>query len=154
MTAMSDWLENKLIDHLFRGVAMPSFTGTLYVGLFTANPSDSGGGTEVSTAGSTNYARATIARATTSSGWAATDAAGSTAATSGGTSGTTSNNAAITFNAPGSGAWGVITGMGIFDAATSGNLLFWAPLGTNKTVNANDAAPSFAIGQLQVQIDN
>lgn len=151
MTAMSDFLENRLIDHLFRGVSFSAPTA-LHVALFTANPSDSGGGTEVSTAGSTNYARAALAPSTTN--WAATNAAGSTAATSSGTSGTTSNNVAITFNAPGSGAWGVITGFGIYDASTSGNLLWWGALGTSKTVNANDAAPSFAVGQLQIQIDN
>jgi hypothetical protein len=152
MAAMSDYLENKLIDFLFRGVAAPTLPSTLYVALFTANPTDAVGGTEVSTSG-TNYARATIARAADATGWAATNAAGSTAASSTGTGGTTSNNAAITFNAPGGSPWGSITGFGIFDAATNGNLLWWGALGTAKTVNANDAAPSFAIGQLQIQLD-
>ncbi len=46
MSAMSDYLENKLIDQLFRGQAAPT-TSTLYVGLLTAAPSDTGGRTEV-----------------------------------------------------------------------------------------------------------
>lgn len=156
MAAMSDFLENKIIDWLFRGQAI-GITGasaaagsgptSLYVGLLTAAPSDVGGGTEV-TGGS--YARVAIASSLT--GWAGTQAAASTVASSG-TSGTTSNNAAITFPAP-TASWGSIGWFGIYDAVTGGNLLFWGALGTAKTVNSGDAAPSFAAAALSIQIDN
>jgi hypothetical protein len=82
---------------------------------------------------------------------------GNTAST--GTSGQTSNLAAVTYGAPtaaGSGGvnWGSIQAIGIFDAVTGGNMLWWAPLASAKTVNAGDAAPSFAIGALTLQIDD
>lgn len=147
MASMTDYLENKLIDHCFRGV---SFTApaALHVGLFTAAPSDTGGGTEVSGG---SYARVSLSPSTTN--WAATNGATTTTNPSTGTGGTTSNNVAITFASP-SANWGVITHFGIFDASTSGNLLWWAALTVSKTVNNGDAAPSFAISALTAQIDN
>lgn len=156
MAAMSDFLENKIIDFLFRGQAL-GITGasaaagsgptSLYLGLYTVNPTDTGGGTEV-TGGS--YAR--VAVSSSLANWAGTQAAASTVASSG-TSGTTSNNAAITFPAP-TAAWGIVTGFGIFDAASGGNLLIWGALTTNKTINNGDAAPLFSAASLSIQIDN
>lgn len=119
----------------------------VYVALYTANPTDAGGGTEV-TGGS--YAR--VAVASTLANWAGTQAAASTTASTG-TSGTTSNNNVITFPAP-TANWGVITGMAIYDSATGGNELWWAALTTNKTVNNGDTAPSYSAAALTVQIDN
>lgn len=156
MAAMSNFLENKLIDWLFRGQAIgitgaSAAAGTgptnLFIGLYTANPTDGGGGTEV-TGGS--YARVTVA--SSMANWAGTQAAGSTVASTG-TDGTTSNNGAITFPAP-TANWGTITGFGIFDASSGGNLLFWGALSTNKTVNNGDAAPAFSAAALSIQIDN
>lgn len=130
MSAMSDYLENKLIDQLFRGQAAPT-TSTLYVGLLTAAPSDSGGGTEVS---GNSYAR--VAVTSSLANWAGTQSAGSTVASSG-TGGQTSNNAAITFPSP-SGTWGTVTHFGIYDASSGGNLLFWGALTISKTINQSD----------------
>jgi hypothetical protein len=48
----------------------------------------------------------------------------------------------------------VITSWGIYDASTAGNLLWYGNLSVSKTVNNGDAAPSFGIGQLSIQIDN
>jgi hypothetical protein len=143
---MSNYLENKLIDWLLRAQAFTP-PATTYVGLFTASPADAGGGTEVSGG---NYARAAIVSGLTQ--WAGTQSSGSTVASSG-TGGTTSNNAAVTFNAP-SANWGTIVAVGLFDALTVGNLLFFGAQSPSKTVNNGDAAPSFAIGALQLQIDN
>jgi hypothetical protein len=127
---MSDFLENKLIDQLFRGQTAPTTT-TLYVGLLTAAPSDSGGGTEVSGG---SYAR--VAVTSSLANWAGTQSAGSTTASSG-TGGQTSNNAAITFPTPSAG-WGSVTHFGIYDAASGGNLLFWGALTIAKTINQAD----------------
>jgi hypothetical protein len=146
MGAMSDYLENKLIDHVFRGVSYTA-PSSIYVGLLTAAPSDTGGGTEVSGG---SYARVNLAPSTTN--WAATNGATTTTNPSSGTSGTTSNNSAITFPAP-TANWGTITHVGAYDASTSGNLLFWCALTASKTVNNGDAAPSFAISALTFQID-
>ncbi len=130
MSAMSDFLENKLVDQLFRGQSAPT-TSTLYVGLLTAAPSDSGGGTEVSGG---SYAR--VAVTSSLANWAGTQGAASTTASSG-TSGQTSNNAAITFPTP-SATWGTVTHFGIYDAASGGNLLIWGALTIAKTINQAD----------------
>lgn len=161
MAALSDRLENCLIDWLFRAQAPANATNgitgasatagsgpaTLWVGLFTATPSDTGGGTEVSGG---SYAR--VAITSSLANWAGTQAAASTTASTG-TSGTTSNNAAITFPAP-SANWNTITSFGIFDAVSGGNLLVWGALTTSKTVNNGDAAPAFAAAALSIQLDN
>lgn len=146
MAALSNYLENKLIDQLFRGQAY-TFPSTVYVGLYTAAPSETGGGTEVSGG---SYARVAVTANMTN--WAGTQSAGSTTASSG-TSGTTSNNVAVTFPAP-TANWGVITHVGVFDASTSGNLLIYGALTISKTVNNGDSAPTFQASALSFQIDN
>jgi hypothetical protein len=138
---MSDYLENKLVDQLFRGQAAPT-TSTLYVGLLTAAPSDSGGGTEVSGG---SYAR--VAVTSSLANWAGTQSAASTVASSG-TGGQTSNNGAITFPSPAA-TWGTVTHFGIYDASTAGNLLFWGALTNSKTINTADTV-SFPAASLTV----
>lgn len=130
MSAMSNYLENALVDQLFRGQSAPT-TSTLYVGLLTSAPNDAGGGTEVSGG---SYAR--VAVSSSLANWAGTQSAGSTVASSG-TGGQTSNNGAITFPTPTAG-WGTVTHFGIYDASTSGNLLFYGALTIAKTINEAD----------------
>lgn len=141
MSAMSDYLENKLVDHLFRAQTLAA-PATLHIGLLTAAPSDSGGGTEVS---GNNYAR--VAVTSSLANWAGTQAAASTTASSG-TGGQTSNNAAITFPTP-SGNWGTVSHFGIYDASTGGNLLFWGALTIAKTINQSDTV-SFPAASLTI----
>jgi hypothetical protein len=145
-TAMSDYLENKLVDALVRGQSYTMPT-TVYVGLATSTGSDASCGTEV-TGGS--YARVAVVSNMTN--WAGTQSAGSTSASSG-TGGQISNNAAVTFPAP-TANWGTVTEFCVFDAASGGNLLWRAALTVAKTINNGDAAPSFAIAALTFQIDN
>lgn len=145
MAAMSDFLENKLIDQIFRGQAY-TFPSTLYVGLLTVAPSDTGGGTEVS---GNAYARVAVTASTTN--WAGTQSAGSTTASSG-TSATTSNNGAITFPTP-TATWGTVVAFGIYDASTSGNLLFYGTLTIAKTINQSDTV-TFPAASLSLQLDN
>ena len=121
MANMSDYLENQLRDHIFRTASFTKPT-VLAVALFTAAPSDAGGGTEVSGGG---YAR--VLRNPLDANWTAASAV----------DGLTDNAADITFPAA-TAPWGTITHIGIFDAATAGNLLFWAPLAASKTVNTGD----------------
>jgi hypothetical protein len=141
MSAMSDYLENKLVDHLFRAQTL-SAPATLHIGLLTAAPSDSGGGTEVS---GNNYSRVSVTSSLAN--WAGTQSAGSTVASSG-TGGQTSNNASITFATP-SGTWGTVSHFAIYDAASGGNLLFHGSLSIAKTINQGDTV-SFPAGSLTV----
>ncbi|SFK92207.1 hypothetical protein SAMN05216302_102119 [Nitrosomonas aestuarii] len=145
-TSLSNYLENKLIDTFLRGQAYTMPT-TVYVALATTSGSDAACGTEV-TGGS--YAR--VAVTSSMANWAGTQGAGTTVASSG-TGGTTSNNNVITFPSP-TANWGQVVEFCVFDASTSGNLLFREALTTNKTINNGDAAPSFAAGALTLQIDN
>ena len=137
MAGKSQYLEKALLDHVF---GKTTYTGptTVYVGLLTAAPSDTGGGTEVSGG---SYARAGLTNNTTNFPNA-----------TGGSPASKSNGAAITFPAP-TANWGTITHFGIYDASSAGNLLYWAALTASKTVNNGDAAPSFAIGALSITED-
>jgi hypothetical protein len=136
MSAMTDYLENKLIDHLFRA---SSFTkpAALWVALFTAAPSDAGGGTEVS-ASTTGYGR--VQHGPSDTAWKSTN--GQTSGDSSGTGGQTTNATAVTFGSP-TAAWGNIVAFAIFDAETSGNMLAHGSLTTPKVVNNGDNPPEF-----------
>lgn len=148
MAIMSDYLRNKLVDFLLRAQTFTPAT-TVYVGLMTTVAGHTAAGTEVSGGA---YARVSLASSLAD--WAGTQAAASTAVSSGtATASATSNNVAITFPAP-TAAWGSIAGFAIFDAATSGNMLFYGALTTAKTVNSGDAAPSFAAASLSLTFDN
>lgn len=129
MAGKSDYLENKILDHVLRNVAYTP-PATVYAGLYTTGPTDAGGGTEVS---GNAYARKAIAFGA---------AAG----------GVTSNSGVITFDAPTPAAWGTVSHIGIFDAASAGNLLYWAPLAVAR-VTAIGEPPFFAIGAITVSED-
>lgn len=142
MSAMSDYLENKLIDHVFRG---QSYTlPVLYVGLLTAAPSDAGGGTEVS---GNAYARVKAAAGASQAltDWKSTQ---NDSLASSGTGGNTTNTNAITFPTP-TATWGTVTHFGIYDASTGGNLLFWGALTISKTINQSDTV-TFPSGTLSI----
>lgn len=150
MAMINDYLRNKIVDWILRAQAY-SPVATHYVGLMTTNATHAvASGTEV-TGGS--YARVAITASMTATGWAGTQSAGSTSASSGsGASAVTSNNGTITFPAP-TANWGVVTGWTIWDASTTGNMLFFGPLSVSKTINNGDAAPSFASGALALTFD-
>ena len=123
---LTNYLESKLIDH-FLGTTTYTKPSAVYVGLFTVTPGEAGGGTEV-TGGS--YARQ-----------AATFGAAS--------SGSTTNNANIDFTGMPA---ATTVAIGIFDAITSGNMLLYGALTTNKTTDAGDTL-RIATGSLSVSID-
>jgi len=110
MAQMSDFLENKLIDHVFRNTTYAQ-AGTVYLALFTSDPTDAGTGTEMTGGG---YARQPITFA------APTD-------------GATSNEADVVFPAA-TGDWAAVTHVGIMDAATAGNLVMHQVLTNPVTV--------------------
>lgn len=146
MSSATNYLENKLIDFLLRGQAFVP-PANLYLALFTAAPSDAGGGTEVS---GTGYARVAIPCALAT--WSGTQGQGTIVASSG-TGGTSYNNQAVTFGEPG-GAWGTVTHFAIMDADTSGNMWYWNSLASEKTITAGNGAVVFLPNELSLQIDN
>jgi hypothetical protein len=141
----SDYLENLIIDHLFRSRTWAK-PAALYVALFTAAPSDAGGGTEVPT--STGYKR--VALNPNDVNWTATQTG--TTGNSTGNSGRTTNAIAITFPAPVNAAFGTITHFGIFDALTGGNLLVWDALTTPGVIRQGDNAAVFPAGGIGITV--
>ena len=140
---MSDYLENKILDYLFRGTTTAFNPATIYIALYTAAPSDSGGGTEV-TGGS--YARIQVGPSDGT--W--TNTAGGVGAVNSGTGGLTDNVADITFTTA-SASWGVVTHVAIMDAVTGGNFLFHGALTASKTVDNGDTF-KFNIGDLDITL--
>lgn len=136
MPGKSDYLESAVLNAVFRNGSWPTLGTSVYVSLHTADPTDAGSGTEVSGG---SYARVAVARNVTTNFTAPADSSGAQQ---------TSNAVAITFPSPTANWPGPITHVGIFDAATAGNLLYSAALGSPRTVNNGDVAPSFAIGAL------
>lgn len=142
--AFSDYLENQIVRHWFRNTTMASPPATVYVALFTSAPSDSGGGTEVSTS-STGYGRQGVTTGTSGTG------AGSGWTDTNGTNGQTSNVSDITYSTALL-DWGTITSFALFDASTSGNMLFYGNLTSNKTVTTGDIF-KFSAGNLAITVD-
>jgi hypothetical protein len=134
MAGKSDFLENAVLNKVFNATAFPA-SSPVFVALFTAAPTDAGGGTEVS---GNAYARVSVTANSTNF------------LTS--TAGTTNNLIAITFPQATPSGWGVVTHFGIFDASTAGNLLYWAALTASKTIDPLDTV-SFAIGALVITED-
>lgn len=125
MSAMSDYLENAIGNHILRNIAYTSPT-TVYCALYTVAPSDAGGGTEVSGGG---YARQAVTFGAPSNG-------------------VFTNSADVVFPIA-TANWGTIVAFALFDAATGGNMLIYGNLSSSKTINSGDQF-RFPAGQLSV----
>lgn len=135
--SLSDYLELKLLDHVFGGgdYTRPA---TVYIALFTVAPTDAGPGTEINTAVWTNYARPAVTNNATNFPAASAGAKTNGTAISFGT-------ASITGTAP------VVVGAAVMDALTAGNMLAWASF-TGQTVN-NGSPISIQAGDLDITLD-
>ena len=119
--------------NVLRGTALTAKTP--YAGLFTTAPANDGAsGTELSGNG---YARQSVTFSAPAAGT--------------GEARKISNSATVTFG-PATADWGTVVAFGIWDAATAGNLLYWANLTANKTVANGDRA-EFAAGALTISED-
>ena len=127
MAEMSNYLENALINATLRNTTYTS-PATVYVGLFTSDPTDAGSGTEVSGG---SYARTAVTFGAPSNG-------------------VTTNSAAVEFPQA-TASWGTVGWIGIHDASTSGNLLYHTALDTSKTIDNVDIF-KIAIGSLSVTL--
>ena len=128
MSAMSDYLELKFLDH-FTGTASTSSPSAVYLGLAVGSIADNAGGTELS---GNNYTRKAITFASASSGSIA------------------SNNA-VEFNSA-TGSWGTVAYWGIWDASSSGNLLFHGAFSASKAIATGDIL-KVASGSLTISAD-
>ena len=125
--SFSNYLETEVLDWAF-STGTATRPTSWYLALYTAAPSDTGGGTEVSGGG---YARQSVVFTVTGN--------------------TASNNAAIEFPTA-TASYGTVTHIGVFDASTAGNLLAYAALTTSKAIDTGDVfrVPS---GDLDITLD-
>lgn len=114
MSEISNYLENALINATLRNTAYTSPT-TVYVALYTTDPTDADTGTEVS---GNAYARQSVTFSAPSNG-------------------ATSNSAAVEFPQA-TGSWGTVAYIGLRDASSGGNLLYHTPLDASKTIATGD----------------
>ena len=127
MAGFSDYLEDKVLEHVFGGNSYTA-PGTHYVALYTVAPTDTGGGTEVSGGA---YARQTSTF---------------------NVSGTDPTTAFVAVEYPTATAnYGTVVAVGIMDALTSGNLLAYANLTASKTVSSGDVF-RFDAGDLDITL--
>ena len=125
MAEMSNYLENALINATLRNTSYTS-PSTVYLALYTSDPTDADTGTEVTGNG---YERQSITFGSPSNG-------------------VSTNTAAIEFPQA-TGSWGTVAYVGIRDASTSGNLLFHTALDASKAIATGDVF-RVAIGSLSV----
>jgi hypothetical protein len=131
MSALSTYLENKLVDHVLRNTAYTTPGTSVYVGLIKFYDSpvvEAGTLTEEASGGA--YARQQV------TAW---DAA---------SDGATQNTGAITFPTA-TADWGMISGVIISDASTAGNVLLHGSLTTARDVKDGDVF-KFNAGDLDV----
>jgi hypothetical protein len=114
MAEMSNFLEDALINATLRNTTYTS-VATVYVSLWTSDPTDAGSGTEVSGG---SYARTAVTFGAPSNG-------------------VTTNDADVTFPTA-TASWGTVGWIGINDALTTGNLLYHTALDTSKTIDSGD----------------
>jgi len=127
MAEMSNYLENALINATLRATTFTS-PSVVYVGLYTADPTDAGSGTEVSGG---SYARQSVTFGAPSNG-------------------VSTNSAAVEFPQCTS-TWGTVSHIGILDASTSGNLYYHTALDSSKIIETGDVF-KIAIGNLSVTL--
>ena len=128
MASLSDYLENEVLDHVL-GTGAYTMPSSVYIGLSTGSFGDDASGTELSGSG---YTRKVVTFSAAASG-------------------TTSNNAIIEFPAA-TGSWGTVSHFGVFDAASSGNLLIHGAFTTAKTIATSDVL-RIASGDLDITAD-
>lgn len=137
MGSAGDNAENWILDAILGDNHTTDFPSTVYMALYTASPTDGGGGTEVGTTG-TNYARVAVTNNSTNF----PAASGSQK----------SNGAIIQFN-DATGDWGVIVAWGLMSASSgAATPVLYGDLDTPKTISSG-MAPFFNIGDLVIGCD-
>jgi hypothetical protein len=128
MAEMSNHLENAIINATLRNTSYTS-PAAVYVGLYTDDPGEGNTGTEVSGG---SYARTAVTFGAPSNG-------------------VSTNSASVTFPTA-TGTWGTVTHVGILDATTSGNLLYYTALDASKSIASGDVF-TISTGNLSVTLE-
>ena len=128
MAEMSNYLENALINATLRNTSYTS-PAAVYVALYTDDPGEGNTGTEVSGG---SYARTAVTFGAPSNG-------------------VSTNSASVTFPTA-TGTWGTVTHVGILDASTSGNLLYYTALDASKSIASGDVF-TISTGNLSVTLE-
>lgn len=137
MSAFSDYLEEGILQHTLRGNSLPT-PSTIYIALFTSDPTDADTGDEVSDSG---YIRQDAAKGgTIESGWTSPAISGD---------GMMCSNAKLIQFPPVADGSVTVTHYALFDAQAGGNMLYHAPFSVSKTHEINDVL-SIDIGGMQV----
>lgn len=137
MAAFSNYFENKIVDWL-NGTQLPAPTSSLYLALFSSSFSEANPTTgELTTTLTGSASRVEVSM------WTVVAASASTDATISNT-----NDIIITNNAAAS---ATATNFGVFDAATSGNLLFHGALASTVNIAATDTV-KFAAGAITLTV--
>ena len=124
MTAMSNYMENKLIDHIVRDTSWTA-PANVYVGLVgNFSAADLEAGTITAEISGNAYARVSVKG---DANWSA-----------GGTSGLTDNENAIEFTTAAGGDWGYVSGLFLSNASTAGDVILYGALTTPKIVEDGD----------------
>lgn len=123
MSAASNYLENKVLDHVLTSTGYTAPT-TRYLALFT----------NTSGSAAANLEAGTLTDEVSPTASAYARKAVTFAAASGGSSAT---NATVTFDAA-TASWGTITHVAVMDASSGGNVLFYGAVTTSKTIDSGD----------------
>jgi hypothetical protein len=145
MAALSDYAEQRVLNYLFNNDSDTFTAPQTFVALYTATPTDAGGGTEVSV---TSYARIRVYASTAVTATPEWTAAADTTTPAGAKH---VNNAATVTFAQATASWGSIKAVGILDAVSAGNLLWHGTLTATKTVGAGDTF-KFTTGNLKCSL--
>jgi hypothetical protein len=135
--SFTDFLENKVLGHVFGGAAYTA-PATLYVALFSAAPGETGGGTELTSGTAAGYARKAITPSTQM-------------AVSGTNPTQVANSVDLDFIAA-TADWPAVTHAAIFDASTAGNMLDQGPLTVARSILSGDVF-RFPAGSLKITLD-
>lgn len=139
MTAATNYLENKLIDNVLRNTAYTPPAKT-FIALHTADPTDTGTANEVTTGTWPTYVRQDASKG-----------GAQTAAWSAPNDGVTSNSLQLLYAMYNGAAALTVTHFSIWDAATGGNALVYAPLSSARTINPGDVFV-IDVNKLTVQV--
>lgn len=142
MGALSDYLEGQVLNWI-HGTTMPAAPTTIYIGLFTAQPGDTG--TSGSPADGTEVSGGSYARV------AVTSSSGTSAPAASSTTQFINITGSVTFPQA-TASWGTVTGWGIWDASTVGHLLWFGAISPTQAISTNQT-PSFNANALTLSID-